>query len=45
VAQNHETTEDLEDIENNLEGLTIGIPDVQIDDLPRQYHENMVGVP
>jgi hypothetical protein len=44
VAHNHETKEELEDIEHNLEGLTMGIPDVQIDDLLNQYQWNTTGV-
>jgi len=37
VTYDHEVTEELEDIEYNLEGLTLGIPDIQINDLSRWY--------
>jgi hypothetical protein len=36
--------EDLEEIEQNLEGLTMNIPDITVDELPRCYQHHTVGV-
>jgi hypothetical protein len=36
--------EDLEEIEQNLEGLTMNIPDATVDELPRHYQCHTVGV-
>jgi hypothetical protein len=36
--------EDLEEIEHNLEGLTMNIPDITVDELPRRYQCHTVGV-
>ena len=36
--------EELEDLEENLQHLIVGIPDVTIDDLPRHYQRHNVGV-
>ena len=33
------------DLENNLESLTLDIPDANIDDLPTRYQRSKVGVP
>ena len=35
---------DFETIEQNLEGLTMNIPDASIDDVPRHYQRHIVGV-
>ena len=35
---------DLEAIEQNLEGLTMNIPDATVDELPRHYQCHTVGV-
>jgi hypothetical protein len=35
---------DLKDIEHNLEGLTMDIPDIIVDELPRCYQRHIVGV-
>jgi hypothetical protein len=34
MDQNREIAEELKDIENNLEGMDMGIPDIQIAYLP-----------
>jgi hypothetical protein len=44
VAQNCETTKEIEEIEHNLKGLTMGIPYPHIDDLPCQYQCHTIGV-
>ena len=36
--------EDLEEIEQNLEGLTLNILDITVDDLPQCYQRHKVGV-
>ena len=33
-----EFDEELKDLEENLEGLTMGIPNMNIDEVPRHYH-------
>ena len=33
------------ELEENLERLTLDIPDANIDDLPTRYQRSMVGVP
>jgi hypothetical protein len=35
---------DFETIEKNMDGLTMNIPDVSIDDVPRHYQIHIVGV-
>jgi hypothetical protein len=35
---------DLEAIEQNLEGLTMNVPDATVDELPRHYQRHTVGV-
>ena len=42
VPQGDDITGDLEE---NLERLTLDIPDANIDDLPTRYQRSMVGVP
>jgi hypothetical protein len=37
-------TEDIEEIEHNLEGLTMNIPDITVDELPRCYQCHTVGM-
>ena len=36
-------TKDLEEIEQNLEGLTMDIPDITVDDLPWHYQHHTIG--
>jgi hypothetical protein len=36
--------EDLEEIEQNLEGLTMNIPEIMVDELPRCYQCHTVGL-
>ena len=33
------------ELEENLERLTLDIPDVDIDEIPMRYHRSIVGVP
>jgi hypothetical protein len=35
---------DMEVIEKNLEGLAVNIPDAMVDELPRHYQHNTVGI-
>jgi hypothetical protein len=35
---------DLNDIENNIEVLTINIPDINVDELPQHYKHHTIGV-
>jgi len=35
---------DLEAIEHNLEGLTMNIPDIMVDELPHRYQHHTVGI-
>ena len=44
-AQDLDASQDLEDIEHSLEGLTVGIPDVELEALPRPLQRQVVGVP
>jgi hypothetical protein len=44
VADQGVTTKDLEEIEHNLEGLTMDIPDITVDELPQCYQCHMVSV-
>jgi hypothetical protein len=44
VAGQGVAAKDLKEIEHNLEGLTIDIPDITVDDLPRHYQRHNVGV-
>ena len=44
VAYCSEADEELGDLEENLQRLTVGISDVTIDDLPRHYQRHTVGV-
>jgi hypothetical protein len=44
VAGRGVAVEDLEEIEHNLEGLTMDIPDITVDELPRCYQCHTVGV-
>ena len=39
-----ELDEDLEDSEEKIQCLTMGIPDISIDDLPRWYQHHTVRV-
>ena len=36
--------EDLEEIEQNLEGLTMNIPEITVEELPRCYQLHTIGV-
>jgi hypothetical protein len=36
--------EDYDAIEKNLEGLTIGIPDISIEDILRRYQHHTIGI-
>lgn len=45
IVQNTDATKTLTDIENNLDRLTLDIPDATIDDLPLHYQRHTVGVP
>jgi hypothetical protein len=36
--------EDLEKIEHNLEGLTMDIPEIIVDELPQRYQCHIVGI-
>jgi hypothetical protein len=36
--------DDYEAMEQNLEGLTAGIPDMSIEEVPRRYQRHTVGV-
>ena len=42
VPQGDDITEELEE---NLERLTLDIPDANIDDLPMRYQRSIVGLP
>jgi hypothetical protein len=44
VAGRGVAVEDLEEIEHNLEGLTMDIPDITVDELPRRYQCHTVGI-
>ena len=44
VVHLSEEDEELRDIEENMQLLTVGIPNVSIDDLPRHYQCHTVGV-
>jgi hypothetical protein len=44
VAGRGVAPEDLEEIEKNLEGLTMNIPNITVDELPRCYQCHTVGV-
>jgi hypothetical protein len=44
VAGRGVVVEDLEEIEQNLEGLTMNIPDIMVDELLRRYQCHTVGV-
>ena len=44
VVHHSKEDEDLRDIEENLQCLTVGIPDVSTYDLPRRYHHHTVRV-
>ena len=44
VAYRSKVDEELGDLEENLQCLTIGILDVTIDDLPRRYQRHTTGV-
>jgi hypothetical protein len=44
VVRDRVAAEDLEEIEHNLEGLTMDIPDITVDELPRRYQCQIVGV-
>ena len=44
VAYPSKADEELGDLEENLQRLTIGIPDVTTDDLPRRYQHHTAGV-
>jgi hypothetical protein len=35
---------DLEVIKKNLEGLTMNVPDAMVDELPKHYQRDIVGV-
>jgi hypothetical protein len=37
-------TEDLKEIEHNLEGLTMDIPNITMDELPRRYQCHTIGI-
>ena len=39
-----EDDEDIRDIEENLHHLTMGIPDITTDEVPRHYQHHTVGV-
>ena len=43
-VQNVEAKEELQEIEDNLQRLTIGVLDISIDDLPRCYPSYYRGV-
>jgi len=40
-----DVAQDLEDVEHSLEGLTVGIQDVVLEDLLRPLQHQVVGVP
>ena len=44
VAYRSEVDDELGDLEENLQRLTVGIPDVTTDDLPRHYQCHTDGV-
>ena len=44
VAYRSKKDEELRDLEENLQHLTVGIPDVTTDDLPRCYQRHTVGI-
>ena len=44
MVYHSEADEDLGDLEENLQRLTVGIPDVITDDLPRHYQCHTIGV-
>ena len=37
--------EGIHDVEENLQGLTMGIPDIALDEVPYYLQRHMVGVP
>jgi hypothetical protein len=41
VAVRGVAAENLEEIEHNLEGLTMYIPDITLDELPRRYQRHI----
>ena len=44
MVYHSEANEDLGDLEENLQCLTLGIPDVTTDDLPKHYQCHTIGV-
>ena len=36
--------EDLKEIKHNLDGLTMNIPEIMVDELPRRYQYHTIGV-
>ena len=44
VVKNVEEDEELQEIEDDIQQLTVGIPDISIDDLPRCYQRHTSGV-
>ena len=44
MVYHSEDEEDLRDIEENLQHLTMGIPDMTIDEVPRRYQCHIIGV-